>query len=66
MIAIMILKLPIEPISEALSGNRHWEAEGLGKTGEVYLVGPDQTMRVDSRSWSRIARRSSRASANRG
>ena len=45
----MVLKLPIEPISNALSGNRQWEAEGLGKTGEVYLVGPDQTMRNDSR-----------------
>jgi hypothetical protein len=48
-IAIMVLKLPIEPISQALSGNRQWEAEGLGKTGEVYLVGPDLTMRTDSR-----------------
>ena len=49
MIAIMVLRLPIEPISKALSGNRQWEAEGLGKTGEVYLLGPDQTMRTDSR-----------------
>ena len=49
MIAIMVLRLPIEPISKALSGNRQWEAEGLGKTGEVYLLGPDQTMRNDSR-----------------
>jgi class 3 adenylate cyclase len=49
MIAIMMLKLPIEPISKALSGNQQWEKEGLGKTGEVYLLGPDQTMRTDSR-----------------
>ena len=49
MIAIMVLKLPIEPISRALSGNQQWQAEGLGKTGEVYLVGPDRTMRNDSR-----------------
>ena len=49
MIAIMVLRLPIEPISDALSGNRQWQAEGLGKTGEVYLLGPDQTMRNDSR-----------------
>ena len=49
MIAIMVLKLPVEPISNALSGNRQWQAEGLGKTGEVYLVGPDHTMRNDSR-----------------
>jgi HAMP domain-containing protein len=49
MIAIMVLKLPIEPISSALSGNQQWQAEGLGKSGEVYLVGPDHTMRNDSR-----------------
>ena len=49
MSAIMMLRLPIEPISTALSGNRQWQEEGLGKTGEVYLLGPDQTMRSDSR-----------------
>ena len=49
MLAIMVLRMPIEPISNALSGNRQWEADGLGKTGEVYLLGPDQTMRTDSR-----------------
>jgi class 3 adenylate cyclase len=49
MSAIMMLRLPIEPINNALSGNRQWEAEGLGKTGEVFLLGPDQTMRTDSR-----------------
>jgi class 3 adenylate cyclase len=49
MSAIMMLRLPIEPISAALSGNRQWQAEGLGKSGEVYLLGPDQTMRSDSR-----------------
>jgi HAMP domain-containing protein len=49
MSAIMVLRMPMEPISRALSGNRQWEADGLGKTGEVYLLGPDQTMRTDSR-----------------
>ena len=49
MIAIMVFRLPIDTISNVLSGNRQWEAEGLGKTGEVYLLGPDQTMRNDSR-----------------
>ena len=49
MSAIMILRLPIGPITRALSGNGQWEADGLGKTGEVYLLGPDETMRTDSR-----------------
>ena len=49
LVSIMILRFPIEPISQALSNNGAWEADGLGKTGQVYLVGPDMTMRVDSR-----------------
>ena len=49
MVAILLLRFRIEPIENALSGGRQWEAEGLGKTGQVYLVGPDQTMRSDSR-----------------
>lgn len=49
LLAIMVLRFPIEPVTAALSNNRGWEAEGLGKTGEVYLLGPDQTMRSDSR-----------------
>jgi|SRR5688572_3843077 len=47
--AVLLLRFPIEPIEAALSSGRRWEAEGLGKTGEVYLLGPDQTMRSDSR-----------------
>jgi class 3 adenylate cyclase len=47
--AIMLLRFSIDTLSNALSGNRQWEAEGLGKTGEVYLLGPDGTMRTDSR-----------------
>lgn len=49
MVAIMALRLPIEPIENALTGNRDWKAEGLGKTGESYLVGPDHLMRSNSR-----------------
>ena len=48
-VAVMLLRFPIEPIADALSGGRQWEAEGLGKTGEAYLLGPDMTMRTDSR-----------------
>ena len=48
-VAIMLLSFPVEPLANALSNNRGWELEGLGKTGEVYLLGPDQTMRSDSR-----------------
>ena len=49
MSAIMVLRMPVDVIGNALSGGRQWEADGLGKTGEVYLLGSDQTMRSDSR-----------------
>ena len=49
MVAVLLLRFRLEPIADALSGGRQWEAEGLGKTGQVYLLGPDQTMRTDSR-----------------
>lgn len=49
LLAIAVLRFPIEPITTALSGGGQWEAEGLGKTGEVYLLGADMTMRTDSR-----------------
>ena len=48
-VAVLLLRFRIEPIEDALSGGRQWDAEGLGKTGEVYLLGPDQTMRSNSR-----------------
>jgi methyl-accepting chemotaxis protein len=32
-----------------MTGDRKWEAQGLGRTGETYLVGPDRRMRSDSR-----------------
>lgn len=49
MVAIMVVRFPIGPVQDALSNNGGWEADGLGKTGETYLLGPDMTMRVDSR-----------------
>ncbi len=41
--------MPIDEINEIMTGNRSWEKEGLGRTGETYLIGDDSTMRNDSR-----------------
>ena len=49
LVAIMMMRFRLQPIADVLSGRRRWEAEGLGKTGEAYLLGPDQTMRTESR-----------------
>ncbi len=49
MIGILVLQFPIETFNKVLSGNYNWEQEGMGKTGESYVVGPDKTMRSRSR-----------------
>ncbi len=36
-------------INRVMTSGKQWERDGLGKTGEVYLVGPDFRMRSDSR-----------------
>jgi class 3 adenylate cyclase len=49
MVGILALEFPIDRIAQLLTGNFEWEREGMGKTGECYVVGPDFTMRSRSR-----------------
>ena len=49
MAGILALEFPIDRIVELLTGHFQWEREGMGKTGECYVVGPDFTMRSRSR-----------------
>lgn len=41
--AVLVFQLPIEPINSIMASR-----EGLGETGETYLVGEDRLMRSDS------------------
>ena len=49
LVGILVVQLPVDQINSVLTGNRGWEREGLGKTGETYLVGSDYLMRSISR-----------------
>ena len=49
MIGLLALQFPISNFNRITTGNFNWKAEGLGDTGECYLVGPDKTMRSRSR-----------------
>jgi class 3 adenylate cyclase len=49
MIGILALEFPVDRIVGITTGRFEWEREGMGKTGECYLVGPDLTMRSRSR-----------------
>jgi class 3 adenylate cyclase len=48
-IGILGVQFPTDEINRVMTGNLGWERDGLGKTGEVYLVGEDYTFRSMSR-----------------
>ncbi|THG34528.1 HAMP domain-containing protein [Glaciibacter flavus] len=48
-VGAMAVQIPITQINSVMTGNEKWSAQGLGTTGEVYLAGPDKTMRSVSR-----------------
>ena len=45
----LAVQVPLEVINQTLTGGHQWEEQGLGKTGEAYIVGPDHLMRSISR-----------------
>ncbi|PON17280.1 hypothetical protein C2W62_13995 [Candidatus Entotheonella serta] len=48
-VGIIALQFPVDEINHVMTGNQNWKAEGLGRSGETYLVGPDFLMRSISR-----------------
>ncbi len=50
-IGVLVAQLSIERIDTAVTSGRHWRQEGLGLTGETYLVGPDEKVRSGPRAF---------------
>ncbi|MDH4320647.1 MAG: PAS domain S-box protein [Desulfobulbaceae bacterium] len=48
-IAVLVLQISITEINAVMTDNKNWQARGLGASGETYILGPDSTMRNDSR-----------------
>lgn len=48
-VGVLALQLSLDGINNVMTGDRGWEADGLGATGETYLAGPDKLMRSVSR-----------------
>ncbi|MDA9558014.1 methyl-accepting chemotaxis protein, partial [Vibrio sp.] len=48
-IGVLIFQMPVDRIHAVMTNNEQWEQAGLGRSGETYLVGPDKTMRSQSR-----------------
>ena len=49
LIGVLAFQLSSPKISDIMTGDNDWEGDGLGKSGETYLVGADRGMRSDSR-----------------
>ncbi len=45
----LVLQIDIAEIDSVMTDDGRWRADGLGDTGETYLVGPDHRMRSNSR-----------------
>lgn len=46
---VLAMQFPISKINRLMTVDKQWEASGMGRTGETYIVGPDGLMRSDSR-----------------
>ncbi|WP_248704454.1 adenylate/guanylate cyclase domain-containing protein [Curtobacterium sp. MWU13-2055] len=44
-IGVMAVQVPVDLINQVMTGNQDWADDGLGDTGESYLVGADHLMR---------------------
>jgi len=50
-IGVLIAQLSIDEIDNVVTGDRHWQQDGFGTTGEAYLVGPDNYVRSGLRAF---------------
>lgn len=48
-VGVLAIQVPADEINNVMTGNGEWESDGLGKSGETYLVGQDYLMRSVSR-----------------
>jgi hypothetical protein len=48
-IGIVVFQMPIQKINQILTGNNSWREDGLGNTGETFIVGSDYKLRSVTR-----------------
>jgi signal transduction histidine kinase len=48
-VGVLVFQMSITLINRVMTSGNNWRAEGLGGTGETYIVGADYRMRTDSR-----------------
>lgn len=48
-IGVLAIQISIDELNAVMTGDENWEQEGLGKTGQAYIVGPDNELRSEMR-----------------
>jgi len=49
LLGVLVLQVPIGEIDRVMTGDRQWRDQGLGETGETFIVGADSRLRSNSR-----------------
>jgi len=49
LVGVLAIRLPVDEINKIMTSDGNWTSEGLGETGESFLVGADGRMRSISR-----------------
>lgn len=49
LVGVMAIQVPVDEVNQVMTNDADWRADGLGETGETFLVGSDLKMRSDSR-----------------
>jgi class 3 adenylate cyclase len=48
-LGVLAVQIPTQTIDDVMTGDKGWQKDGLGDTGESYIAGPDKLMRSTSR-----------------
>ncbi|HEY9046895.1 MAG TPA: hypothetical protein VIN08_13420, partial [Ohtaekwangia sp.] len=48
-IGILVFQMPINKINQILTGDNNWQADGLGESGETFIIGSDYKLRSVAR-----------------
>jgi signal transduction histidine kinase len=48
-IGVLAIQVSIRELNRVMTADGNWQAEGLGRTGQAYIVGPDNKLRSDMR-----------------
>jgi signal transduction histidine kinase len=48
-VGVLAMQISIREVDRVMTGEQQWQEEGLGRTGQAYAVGSDNTLRSDLR-----------------